>query len=125
MIMDRSRNKEGLITTARKRTARAIRPTARKNADGGVSTHLMQSGEGEGKYKYQVNPTIFPNKDGSWTDLGNDKDKWAAYKEASKRGEVFGFKREKQAEKFAYGSWKKGKDKREAMRNYREDKRNK
>jgi hypothetical protein len=124
--MNRSRNKEGLITTARKRTARAIRPTSRKNADGGVSTHLMQSGTvGDGKYKYQVNPTIFPNKDGSWTDLGNDKDKWAAYKEANKRGEVFGFKREKQAEKFAYGSWKKGKDKREAMRNYREDKRNK
>ena len=119
--MIKSRLKDGLIVTNRKAKARAIRPTERKNQDGTVSTHKMESGTGDGKYKYQVNPTIFPNKDGSWTDLGGQGNK--AFEEAKKRGEVFGFKREKQAEKFSAGSWKKGKDKREAMRNYRASKR--
>jgi hypothetical protein len=112
---------EGVITRNRKKAARAMRPTARQNADGSTSTHVMESGEGSGKYKYQVNPTIFPEKDGTWTDLGGQG--LRAYNEASKRGEVFGFKRQKRAEKFAYGSWKKGVDRREAMRNYRQDKR--
>jgi len=114
-----------VITRQRKKEARAIRPTERKNSDGTVSTHKMESGEGEGKYKYQVNPTIFPEKDGSWKDLGGNKDRNAAYKEAQKRGEVFGFKSEKRAEKFAAGSWKKGQDRREAMKSYRSDKKNK
>jgi hypothetical protein len=113
---------DNLITRKRKALARAIRPTERNNEDGTVSTHKMESGEGEGKYKYQVNPTIFPEKDGSWKDLGGDKDRNAAYKEAQKRGEVFGFKSERKAEKFAAGSWKKGKDRREAMKNYRSEK---
>jgi hypothetical protein len=43
----------------------------------------------------------------------------AAYNEAKKRGEVFGFKSKKRAEKFAYGSWKQGQDRREAMKAYR------
>lgn len=113
-----------LITRNRKKTAREIRSTSRENSDGSHSTHKMEWGEGEGKYKYQVNPTIFPNKDGSWTDLGNNEDKFAALKEAQKRGEVFGFKSRKRAEKFAAGSWKKGKDKKEALRNLRNDKKN-
>ena len=112
-----------VITRQRKKEARSIRPTERKNANGTVSTHVMESGEGEGKFKHQVNPTIFPNKDGSWTDLGGKG--LEAYKEAQKRGEVFGFKSQKKAEKFAHGSWKKGEDRREAMKSYRSDKRNK
>jgi hypothetical protein len=39
--------------------------------------------------------------------------------EAEKRGEVFEFKNRKRAEKFAYGSWKKGRDKKEAMKAFR------
>lgn len=113
---------DNLIIKKRKSIARAIRPTSRNNEDGSVSTHVMEYGEGEGKHKYQVNPTIFPNKDGSWTDLGKSEDRMAAYKEASKRGEVFGFKSEKKAAKFAAGSWKKGKDRRDAMKNYRSNK---
>ena len=108
----------GVVTKNRKEEARNIRPTSRTNADGGKSTHVMESGEGEGKYKYQVNPTIFPEKDGSWTDLGGKG--LDAYKEASKRGEVFGFKSQKRAEKFAYGSWKKGEDKKQAKLTCRE-----
>jgi hypothetical protein len=46
----------------------------------------------------------------------------SSYKEAKKRGEVFGFRSAKIAEKFAAGSWKKGQDKKDAMKNYRIDK---
>lgn len=108
-----------IITRKRKSIVRAIRSGSRTNSDGSQSTHVMESGEGEGKYRYQVNPTLFQNKDGSWVDLKGSDDKLAAYKEAKSRGEVFGFKSKKRADKFAYGSWKKGKERREAMRNYR------
>ena len=112
-------SKPKLITSKTKSTARSIRTTARNNADGTQSTHKMQTGEGEGKYKYQVTPTIFPNSDGTWKDTGRGKE---SFNEARKRGEVFGFKTEKKAEKFAYGSWKQGKDRREAMKEYRANK---
>jgi hypothetical protein len=113
-----------LITRKRKAIAKAIRSevTPLQNEDGSVSTHVMSSGEGgSGKYKYTVNPTVFPNDGGkTWTDLRDNPR--AAY-EAQKRGEVFGFKSAKRAEKFSYGSWKPGDDRREAMSNYRADKR--
>ena len=113
-----------VITSNRKKTAQSIRTTSRQNPNGKQSTHVMEwgGGEGKGKNKYTVNPTIFPNKDGSWTDLTKSEDKMAAYKEAKKRGEVFGFRSAKKAEKFAAGSWKKGEDRKEAMKNYRSDK---
>src|SRR6478609_411284 len=111
--------KPPLITKSRKKVARAMRTG---NMPGTHSSHLMESGEGDGKYKYQVNPTIFQNKDKTWVKPDTTEDKLAAYKEASKRGEVFGFKKQKRAEKFAAGSWKKGPDKREAMKGYRQSK---
>ena len=46
-----------IVTKNRKEIVRSIRPFARQNEDGTVSTHVMESGEGGGKYKYQVNPT--------------------------------------------------------------------
>lgn len=106
-----------IITKNRKQIARQIRTFGRQNEDGSVSTHKMESGEGSGKFKYQVNPTIFPNKDSTWTDLEGKG--MAAYNEAKKRGEVFGFKNERRALKFAAGSWKKGQDRKEAMKKFR------
>jgi hypothetical protein len=106
-----------IVIKNRKEVARQIRTFGRKNEDESVSTHKMEYGEGDGKYKYQVNPTIFPNKDSTWTDLEGKG--MAAYNEARKRGEVFGFKSKKRAEKFAYGSWKQGQDRKEAMKAYR------
>lgn len=118
---------DGIITTKRKTAARNMRTTSRSNEGGSKSNHVMEWGEGPGKgrKKYTVNPTIFPEKDGSWTDLGKSSDRGAAVKEASKRGEVIGFKSAKKAEKFAAGSWKKGQDKKDAMKNYRADKKDK
>jgi hypothetical protein len=114
------RDENNVIISRRKKAARQMRNNSRTNPDSTSSTHVMEWGEGPGKYKYQVNPTIFPEKDGSWKDLGGQG--MAAYKEATKRGEVIGFKRKKRAEKFAAGSWKKGEARKEAMRNYRQEK---
>ena len=118
------KSNNGVITSNRKITAQSIRPTSIQNQNGTQSTHVMEwgGGEGKGRSKYAVNPTIFPNKDGSWTDLGQSEDRMASYKEAKKRDEVFGFRSAKKAEKFAAGSWKKGEDRKEAMKNYRSDK---
>lgn len=115
-----------LITRGRAKAARDMRKdvTPMQNEDGSQSTHVMAGGEGGSKkHKYTVNPTVFPNEGGkTWTDLRDDP--MGAYKESNKRGETFGFKSEKKAEKFAMGSWKKGQAGREAMQNYRDSKKN-
>lgn len=108
----------------KKKRARAIRGNGEEFVrweDGSKSSHLMYHG---GKKAWT---SVFPEKKGShdpkdWKDVP-DKDK--SYKEAEKRGEVFEFKKEKRAEKFAHGSWKKGKDRRDAMKSYRKEKRSK
>ena len=120
----KGQKKDGIITTGRKKAAQSIRTTSRKNEGGTESTHVMEWGStgGKGKTKYTANPTIFPEKDGSWKDLGESEDRSAASKEAQKRGEVFGFRSAKRAEKFAAGSWKKGQARKDSMKNYREAK---
>jgi len=115
--------KKKVITKNRKKKARSIRKGSRTNPDGTQSSHLMESGTSSGKFKYVVNPTIFPSGNGEWVEPNKTGDRNSSYREAQERGEVFGFKREKRAEKFAAGSWKKGTDRREAMKNYREGKR--
>jgi hypothetical protein len=112
------RDEGGVIIRGRRKAAREMRNTSRTTSDGKKETVRMEWGEGPGKYKYQVNPTIFPEKDGTWKDLGGQG--MAAYSEAKKRGEVIGFKSKRRAEKFAAGSWKKGPARKEAMRNYRQ-----
>jgi len=82
--------------------------------NGEMSSHLMSS---RGKEAF---PTVFPNKPGSheykdWTDMPNTSE---AYNEAKKRGEVVKFATAKRAEKMAFGAWKKGDARKEAMRNY-------
>jgi hypothetical protein len=54
---------------------------------------------------------------------GNEKARPQSFNEAKKAGELYEFKRRKKAEKFAAGSWKKGKDRKEAMKAYRAKKR--
>ena len=102
------------IKTGRKRKARKIREgkgqTERKE------THLMEWGDAEdekGKKIYIVIPSIAPTGKGG-------KYEPQSYEQAQQRGEVFEFKSQRKAEKFAHGSWKKGKDKRESMKDFRE-----
>ncbi len=56
---------------------------------------------------------------------GKEEEKPQTFDEALAAGEVYEFKKRKRAERFAAGSWKKGKDKREAMKDYRKSKKQK
>ena len=87
-----------------------------RNKSGRKQTVLMEYGSVgiDGKKRYHANPTI--------TFKGNEKEKPQSYKEALERGEVYEFRSKKKAERFAAGSWKKGKDKRNAMKAYRKRK---
>ena len=111
----------GPIKKNRKRHARSIRKgVGNKLQDGKVETHRMAWGDTEtkkGKKAYHVNPTINFDKKG--------KVKPQTYRQAVEAGEVYEFKNKKKAERFAAGSWKKGKAKREAMKSYRQTKKRK
>lgn len=109
------------IKKGRKKKARNIRKDAHHvegQKKGTTSTHLMVSdvldgstGKPRKKGPYRVWPSIKTSKTGY-------KDQ--SYQEANKSGEVFEFKKAKKAQKFASGSWKKGRDRREAMKAYRD-----
>ena len=83
----------------------------RQNEDGTRSTHRMESGETDGKY--YAHPTIFPKdpkntkshdpKD--WLDLGDNPN--AAFDTARARGELYIFKKDENARKWAEGEYKK------------------
>ena len=73
--------------------------------------------DGADKFKgkgYVVAPTIRPvDRIGNYQPQSID--------EAYQRGEVFEFRNKRKAERFAAGSWKKGPDKRDAMKSYRQE----
>ena len=81
----------------------------RKNKDGTESTHLMMY-DGSDEEGYNVYPTIFPNKDGSWIDYlsegKTDENYDKTYEEAKKRGEIIRVSSKAMAEDLAGGSWK-------------------
>ena len=113
-------NEGGILPIGRlakeKKRARELREGYKPTANN--ETHRMGLWEdGEGKNKsYIVAPTIYPkDKEGNYEKQSLDQ--------AIERGETFEFKNKRIAERFGYGSWKKGKDLREAMKNYRADKR--
>jgi len=83
--------------------ARNMRSGFRINEDGTTSTVKFVS------FDNKVIPTLFPKNPlfpttfmGNWVELPFEE----ALKEAQKRGEVFTFKTEKEAQDFAAGSWK-------------------
>lgn len=108
----------------KKKQIRNMRKGIYKDDQGERASHKMSWGSE--KKGYSVNPTFFPKKANpskkaeDWKDMSGDQA--AAYKEAKKRGEVVKFKSKKRAERVAAGSWKKGKDKKEAMSNYKKGK---
>lgn len=84
-----------------------IRPVALVNADGSQSTVRMMSYEEDGKH--YAAPTLFPkdpenvtSKPIDWELLSTEE----AIAEAKKRGEVFSFDSEEEAQDFAEGGWK-------------------
>ena len=72
------------------------------------------SRSGSGKTVHIAHPSI--------TFKGTGKEKNQSIDEALAAGELYEFKSKKRAERFAAGSWKKGKEKRTAMANYRANK---
>ena len=108
---------DGMVTKRRKKHARSIREGVGNITDEGkTETHRMGSDIIDNPTgKYHVWPTI------TFDDKG--KKKKQSPQEAHKAGEMYEFKSKKKADKFAYGSWKKGKDRKEAMKAYREMKR--
>ena len=78
-------------------------------------TGVKTLGGGRAKVtKHYAAPTI--------TFKGKEKARPQSFNEALAAGEVYEFKSKKRAERFAAGSWKKGKAKREAMKAYRRKK---
>ena len=111
--------KQETVKRDRKKHARSSREHGHHvegQKPGTESTHLMSTYTGDDPKKHFVAPTITTDKKGY---------KKQSFSEALDAGEVYEFKSKRKAEKFAAGSWKKGKDKREAMREYRKSKRNK
>lgn len=107
---------------ARKKKAREIRKgMMRENPEGGYSTHIMQYGQDD-KGKFVASPTLFPKGKRPSTNPKDwvEKQGGEGFAEAQKRGELFFFNKEKKAAKFAAGSWKKGKDRKEAMKRFKQ-----
>ena len=80
-----------------------------RNKSGRNATVKVSTYEGNGRY--YAAPTI--------TFKGSEKERDQGFDEALAAGEVYEFKSKRRAKKFAAGSWKKGKDRREAMSKYR------
>lgn len=90
--------------------------------DGSRASHKMGYDKVPNKKgkKYAVFPSISPKpgkeksrKPEDWTNQSGA--------EAEKKGEAIFVRREKKAQKLSAGSWKKGQDRKEAMQNYRAD----
>ena len=68
--------------------------------------------------EFSVAPTVAPKKGKAKSTKPSDWKK-QSFSEAKEKGEVIKYKSKRKAEKVAAGSWKKGKDKKAAMKNYR------
>ena len=110
----KSKGGSSTVKTGRKKHLRNLeRNSSGRNATVKMGTYTG----GKNNDKHYAAPTI--------TFKGNEPAKDQSFDEALSAGEVYEFKSKKRAEKFAAGSWKKGKNRREAMREYRKNKRNK
>lgn len=113
----------------KKRAIRKMRTTSSGeqmymvNPDGSKTSHLMEYAKVPNKKgkKYAVYPSVAP-KPGK--EMSRNPKDWTTQSgaEANKKGEAIYVWREKKAQKLSAGSWKKGQDKKDAMKAYREDK---
>ncbi len=85
-----------------------------RNSSGRKATVKMATYSGD--KKHYAAPTI--------TFKGNEPAKPQTFNQALEAGEVYEFNSRRRAERFAAGSWKKGKAKREAMKAYRQNRKN-
>ena len=104
------------MPTVKKKRKKHLRNLER-NKSGRNATVKVGTYSGDSKRKNYAAPTI--------TFKGKEKARPQSFNEALAAGEVYEFKSKKRAERFAAGSWKKGKAKREAMKAYRKTKKEK
>jgi hypothetical protein len=107
----------------KKKAIRHMRETAMVTPEGDRISHRMEWDGDLSKRRgnFTVYPTVAPKKGkekstnpADWVEQGA--------KEARERGELIEVKSRRKAEKLAAGSWKKGQDKKDAMKNYRAEK---
>ena len=110
----------------KKKAIRKMRPVAKKNPDGSTESHKMAWVGDTSKKRgdFSVFPTITPKAGKEKS--SNPKD-WTTQtpREADKKGELIKVKSRRKAEKLSAGSWKKGEAKKEAMKDYRTNKKKK
>jgi hypothetical protein len=103
-----------------------MRTSARQNPDGTTSSHKMAWVGDPSKRRgdFAVFPTITPK---SGKEKSSDPKDWTTQtpKEAAAKGELIKVNSKRKAEKLAAGSWKKGQDKKDAMKDYRANKKKK
>jgi len=102
------------MNTIKKNRKKHLRSLER-NSSGRNATVKMATYSGDNSY--YAAPTI--------TFKGNEPEKPQTFQQALEAGEVYEFQSRRRAERFAAGSWKKGKAKREAMKAYRASKKRK
>lgn len=109
-----------------KKKIRSMRNSSMKNPDGTSSSHKMAwvGDQNKRRGEFGVFPTIRP-KDG--VGMSSNPSDWTTQgpMDATQRGEMIKVKSRRRAEKLAAGSWKKGKDRRKAMKDYRSRKKSK
>ena len=110
----------------KKKKIREMRPVAKKNPGGGESSHVMAWTGDPSKKRgdFGVFPTISPKKGKEYSTKHSDWKSQTA-KEAKAKGELIKVKSKRKAQRLAAGSWKKGKARAEAMKAYREMRKNK
>lgn len=102
------------MPTVKRRRKKHLRNLERNKSGRKETVKMATYTGGKNNEKNYAAPTI--------TFKGKEKAKPQTFNEALVAGEVYEFKSKRRAERFAAGSWKKGKAKREAMKAYRKKK---
>ncbi len=102
--------------TVKKNRKKHLRNLERNSSGRNATVKMATYTGGKNNDKHYAAPTITFKK--------NKKEKPQTFKQALEAGEVYEFRSKRRAERFAAGSWKKGKAKREAMKAYRKRKNN-
>lgn len=107
----------------KKKAIREMRPVAKQNPDGSRESHKMQwvGDPNKKRGNFAVFPSITPIKGKEQSSEPKDWTTQTA-KEAADKGELIKVNSKRRAEKLAAGSWKKGEDRKEAMKEYRANK---
>ncbi len=91
-----------------------LRNLSRNNSGRNATVKMATYTGGKNNKTHYAAPTI--------TFKNDEEEKPQTFRQALEAGEVYEFRSKRRAERFAAGSWKKGKAKREAMKEYRKSK---